>query len=313
MIGVLYPKVPQWTRASARNLFRLVMWVSLLDSGHLAAQHTTLGPGSCGGDKSTCHASEFKNQVDKHANSLDEMSSDNAKKYANISGAGLAGILKGTSKCMSCHGTPITDKRGEEVEDGVSCECCHGPASGYKDVHQQKGNYNNSILAGMRDLRNLDVRAAACIRCHLTTDQDLLRAGHPSGLNFFSNPISRIKPVAKHWKRALRDDDKDKKPYDDALKARGPLPNVVPVQAQNARSGDDKADNSPKRQNATVAPATQIRSGSMNSPFGPAASIPINLEPFPQLSDSASVDSILLVVKKRLELLYKKINPAMRY
>lgn len=304
----------KWSSESSMMGGTLTCSLALLFSTSCLAQYTTLGPASCGGDKSGCHASEFKNQIDKHKNSLDDMSSDDAKKYANIPGADGASILKGTSKCMSCHGTAITAKGDAEVEDGVSCESCHGPGSGYRDLHSQKGNYENAVKAGMRDLRKLDVRAMTCVRCHLTTDQNLAAAGHPSGLKF--NYVSNIKSVAKHWKRALADPDKDRKPFEDAVKARGPLPEVTSPAAQTAGESGSSPGKVVRDQQASNRQTTSKTRPGQAVPAGPNAlstplSVgPITLEPFPPLSDTASVDSILLVLKKRLELLYQKINPA---
>ena len=288
----------------------------LLETSVLVAQYTTLGPGSCGGDKSTCHASEFKNQVDKHKNSLDDMTSDDAKKYAENSGVGAANILKGTSKCMSCHSTAIANKGDAEVEDGVSCESCHGPGSEYRDVHKdipkEKGGYDNAVKTGMVDLRKFDVRAATCVRCHLTTDQKILASGHPSGLKFkYSN---QMKSVSKHWKRGLTDNDKDPKPFDVAVKAQGPIAEVSPSpQAERSKQDQETGTETLAKNQTSVASRPQpipITPISPNTITTPVSAGPITLGPFPRLSDSASVDSILLVIKKRLELLYQKTNPA---
>ncbi|HEV8539498.1 MAG TPA: multiheme c-type cytochrome [Bacteroidota bacterium] len=292
----------------------------MISPSSFLAQFTTLGPSSCGGDKSTCHATEFKNQVDKHKNSLDDMTSDDAKKYAENSGVGAANILKGNSKCMSCHATALANKGEAEVEDGVSCEGCHGPGSGYRDSHKDvpkdKGGYDNAVKAGMTDLRKLDVRAETCVRCHLTTDQKILASGHPSGLKF--KYANQMKSIAKHWKRPLADNDKDQKPFDVAVKVRGPVAEVSPPPA-SARTPAPETN----EENRDQDPGVKTRAPTASRPQ-PILSVPIPsntittpvsvgqiaLDPFPQLSDSASVDSILLVVKKRLEFLYQKTNPA---
>ena len=49
----------------------------------------------------------------------------------------------------------------------------------------------------MRDLRNLYVRANACVACHQNVDADLLKAGHPT-LVFELDSQSINEP--KHWK-----------------------------------------------------------------------------------------------------------------
>ncbi len=52
------------------------------------------------------------------------------------------------------------------------------------------------VTAGMRDLKNLYVRANTCVACHQNIDNDLLRAGHPA-LVFELDSQSVNEP--KHW------------------------------------------------------------------------------------------------------------------
>lgn len=53
------------------------------------------------------------------------------------------------------------------------------------------------VSAGMHDLRNLYVRADACVACHQNVDKDILQAGHPT-LLFELDSQSINQP--KHWK-----------------------------------------------------------------------------------------------------------------
>lgn len=53
------------------------------------------------------------------------------------------------------------------------------------------------VSAGMRDLKNLYVRANACVACHQNVDADLVKAGHPA-LVFELDSQSVNEP--KHWK-----------------------------------------------------------------------------------------------------------------
>ena len=52
------------------------------------------------------------------------------------------------------------------------------------------------VTAGMRDLRNLYVRANSCVACHQNLDADLLAAGHPE-LRFELDGQSVAEP--RHW------------------------------------------------------------------------------------------------------------------
>ena len=139
-------------------------------------KYQTIGPDRCGSTKNNCHAGENKSMIDKHKNSVDDIDdNEDAKKYAELSGIGVTNLLKGTSKCMDCHGTIISGKEAKDVEEGVSCESCHGAGSGYKDPHSEgpkggagiiRDSYTNSLPLGLKDLKNYSVRAVVCVRCH---------------------------------------------------------------------------------------------------------------------------------------------------
>lgn len=57
-------------------------------------------------------------------------------------------------------------------------------------------SYNTRVAAGLRDLRNLYVRANACVACHQNLAPELLKAGHPD-LFFELDGQSVAEP--KHW------------------------------------------------------------------------------------------------------------------
>jgi len=286
------------------------------------AQYKTLGPGSCGLGQSNCHTTEnnwWKN--DAHHGTVDAFYDDPAayEKIAQLAGVGAGNMLKGNQSCASCHGTVISGKESREMEDGVSCESCHGPGSDYKDPHSEKpGGYEKALKLGMIELKNLDARAKTCVRCHYITDQKLLAAGHPDGANF--NYISGIKKVARHWKRQPAGDDLAKAPFEKARQAKGPVAQMVkvapaappvskpppkrtaiatPETRQPARTAESVVAASPKNTvTSRPTPTTLI------IPVDNAA--PLDLPPFPNISDTTSVRDILLIVKKRLELLYQK-------
>ena len=86
---------------------------------------------------------------------------------------------------------------GAHPDEGVSCETCHGAASGWLRGHTRTDwSYNTRVAAGMRDLRNLYMRANACVACHQNLAPELLQAGHPD-LFFELDGQSVAEP--KHW------------------------------------------------------------------------------------------------------------------
>lgn len=308
------------------------------------AQHQTLGPGSCGLAQNNCHAKEntwWKD--DPHKVTVDAFYDDPAayEKIAKLAGVATDAMLKGNQTCMTCHGTIVSGKESREVEDGVSCESCHGPGSGYKDPHSegdvklglQRPGYIKGLQLGMVELKNVDKRGMACVKCHYITDQKLISAGHPSGANF--SYVSGVKKVAKHWRRAPADTDLNKAPFEKAMNAKGPVAQIVKVEApapapmptatptpvatpevvEPAREeAPAAATTSPAaapamtRPSITRAAKAKIPAKEEPQPMEPQAMAPLLLPPFPQVSDTASVPQVLLLLKQRLELIYGRVR-----
>ena len=109
--------------------------------------------------------------------------------------------------CLDCHTTnvPANQVAGTiDVEDGVQCEVCHGPASGWRAQHAEEGwTHAQSVERGMIDLDHLATRAHTCHRCHLgnqdkEVDHELIASGHPV-LAFELDNYAESMPA--HWKR----------------------------------------------------------------------------------------------------------------
>jgi hypothetical protein len=88
-------------------------------------------------------------------------------------------------RCTSCH-SPLRDVpvalQGASFNAGeaVSCESCHGAAEHWLRSHTRADySYADRVASGMRDLKNLYVRANTCIACHQTLAAPLRTAGHP--------------------------------------------------------------------------------------------------------------------------------------
>ena len=111
-----------------------------------------------------------------------------------------------SARCTVCH-SPFQSVAQTRLtptarpDEGVSCESCHGAAEPWLRGHTRTDwTYATRVGAGMHDLRNLYVRANACVACHQNVDADILKAGHPA-LVFELDSQSVNEP--KHW----RDDD----------------------------------------------------------------------------------------------------------
>src|SRR6185295_8276833 len=130
-----------------------------------------------------------------------------ARSAAIIRNLGL-GPAPDAPACLACHALAVPRAQQAarlEIEDGLSCESCHGPASGWLEGHRAEGwSHADSVRAGLRDLKDFRVRAGLCLSCHLgdsnrSVDHELIAAGHPV-LSFELDNFTRAMPP--HWKNA---------------------------------------------------------------------------------------------------------------
>jgi len=173
------------------------------------------GPGSCA--SSSCHGSiqprsenrvlqnEYSTWVvkDKHSRAYSALTGSVGERMASILGLGKA---ETTPKCLACHALdvpPAERARTFELSEGVSCESCHGPASGWLGPHTERDwAHEKSLRLGMVDTRNLAKRTEKCLSCHLGgeekfVDHEMIAAGHPD-LYFELDSFSAVMP--RHWK-----------------------------------------------------------------------------------------------------------------
>lgn len=173
------------------------------------------GPGSCA--SSSCHGSiqpRIQNRVLQNEYSIWIVKDKHSRSYAALTGnigermAGILGLGKAESapKCLACHALdvpPAERARSFELSEGVSCESCHGPASGWLGPHTERDwTHERSLSLGMFDTRNLTKRTEKCLSCHLGSDEKsvdhaMIAAGHPD-LYFELDSFSAVMP--RHWK-----------------------------------------------------------------------------------------------------------------
>jgi|HubBroStandDraft_6_1064221.scaffolds.fasta_scaffold00130_27 hypothetical protein len=173
------------------------------------------GPGGCAA--SSCHGSVqpktttriFQNEYtiwiaqDKHAKAFSVLSNPTSERIGRILNIGAPSKAP---KCLACHSLYVpADQQAQTFEpaDGVSCESCHGPASGWLGPHTTKDwPHEKSVQLGMYDTRNLEKRSTKCLTCHLGTadkfvDHEMIAAGHPD-LTFELGLFTSVMPA--HWK-----------------------------------------------------------------------------------------------------------------
>jgi hypothetical protein len=130
-----------------------------------------------------------------HINSLKQLETPKSNDFAKA--IGLADKYDTKGACVTCHATVFAG----DANAGVSCESCHGAASGYLKPHQTKGAYDVSVAQyGQTKLvGNIQAWTQQCTTCHIMDDDRLIKAGHPSGDDFDLG--KRYAPVSLHFKK----------------------------------------------------------------------------------------------------------------
>ena len=164
-----------------------------------------LGMNSC--SSSSCHggATENRDQCliwskrDFHSRAYATLTTARSERMAEV--LGIESATKDAS-CTICHApfqTVPTQLQANrlDITKGISCESCHGPAENWIRSHTRPDfTHADRVNAGMRDLKNLYVRANTCVACHQNVPSKLLAAGHPE-LIFELDGQGVSQP--KHW------------------------------------------------------------------------------------------------------------------
>ncbi len=133
----------------------------------------------------------WKNE-DKHSNAFERLKGDRGKRMANLLNVD---VTKREVGCLGCHSASIkeiNDRQGEQYNpsEGVSCENCHGPYSGWAYAHTQTSfrlqTPEQWAKMGFVDLRPPDRQAEKCLSCHIGNSAEgkvvthtMYAAGHP--------------------------------------------------------------------------------------------------------------------------------------
>ncbi len=174
------------------------------------------GPGSC--SAVACHGSirpvagsrilqtEYSTWVsqDRHARATEVLSNEVSVRMGRILGIGRPDQAQ---KCLVCHGldAPQAQRARNFMTEGVSCEACHGPATGWLGYHVTKdARHEESVRRGMYDTKDVVKRTEKCLTCHLGTaekwvDHEMIAAGHPD-LVFDLEAFSAAMP--RHWRES---------------------------------------------------------------------------------------------------------------
>lgn len=162
-----------------------ILVVFILALGSFAADKPDyVGASKC----KTCHKADKngaqfpKWQSKKHSKAYEALKSDAAKKKAEA--MDVKDPLK-DEKCLSCHTTAYAAKnkaKTYKIEEGVTCEACHGPGSLYKKSSVMK-DHKKSVDAGM--VSKVDEKV--CASCHKKDTP-----GHEGKFTTFEKEFAKI-------------------------------------------------------------------------------------------------------------------------
>jgi hypothetical protein len=111
------------------------------------------------------------------------------------------------ARCTVCH-NPFQAVPAERKDskvgklEGVSCESCHSAADNWLLTHTRTDlTHEQKVAAGMRDTKNLYVRANTCVACHQNLDADIRAAGHPE---LIFEMDGQCVTMPRHWSETNR-------------------------------------------------------------------------------------------------------------
>ncbi len=135
--------------------------------GTVVAENKYIGTKTC----AMCHKAKDKGEAftiwakTVHAGAYKTLEGEAAKKIGKEKG--LAKAPAESPECLKCHvtggGTAANVEKTFDMKEGVTCEACHGAASGFKTLHTKAENKAKAVEAG---LVTGDAAKKVCETCH---------------------------------------------------------------------------------------------------------------------------------------------------
>ncbi len=139
-------------------------------------------------------------RLDSHRQAYNTLLSKESEKIATNMG------LKNAHEadvCLDCHADNVAaNHRGKrfQINDGVSCEACHGGAEKYLNSHTDENvPRSENIKNGLYPTDRLGDRARLCFSCHIGSEEkiashEIMGAGHPR-LSFELDTFGVLQPA----------------------------------------------------------------------------------------------------------------------
>lgn len=145
-----------------------------------------------------CHKGEKngnifeKWQSDKHSQAYATLATDYAKQVA--AKAGVKGDPQKAPECLSCHVTGYHAAAAMKevsltLEEGVSCEACHGPGSEYKSMQIMKDITAGKIKGA--DYGLINPTNEVCVKCHNTKSPTYKEFKFAEAVKIIAHPLPK--------------------------------------------------------------------------------------------------------------------------
>ncbi len=128
----------------------------------------------------------------KHSQAYVTLASEHSKEVAKK--AGVKGDPQKAPECLICHVTayaaPADQKKlSLTLEEGISCEACHGPGSEYKKTKIMKDVYNGNIKGDEFGL--IEPGKVVCLRCHNKKSPTFKELKYKEALKIIAHPVPK--------------------------------------------------------------------------------------------------------------------------
>lgn len=149
-------------------------------------------------------------EKDKHARAYEVLDSERSKQIGKLMNIDV----KKDTRCLNCHAVNIPkelqyDGAPVKLEEGVTCDACHGPSSKWVVPHAlppwRTRSTEDKEKLGMIDVRNPVKRSQMCFSCHIGNVEqgkfvthEMYAAGHPPLPGIEVATFSERMP--RHWR-----------------------------------------------------------------------------------------------------------------
>jgi hypothetical protein len=128
-----------------------------------------------------------------HAKAYETLASTESKEIA--AEMGIKGSPQEAKECLVCHVTAYDAPADQKeitltMEEGVSCEACHGPGSAYKNMKIMKDLHSGAAKAIDHGL--IEPTAEVCVKCHNKKSPTYKEFVYEKAVKLIEHPVANL-------------------------------------------------------------------------------------------------------------------------